>query len=102
MYDPSKINVTELDASKYKLVPIPMIDIAVKISGDPIMRNVVAIGATLKVLGIDISAFRSVITGMFLRKGQKVVDDNVKVAESGYNYEGVKTLYNIKGDGKQR
>ncbi len=102
IYDPSKVKVEELDASKYKLIALPMIDMAVKISGDPIMRNVAALGTVLKLVGIDISAFTSTVTGMFLRKGQKIVDDNVKVAEAGYNFAGVTTLYNIKGDGKQR
>ncbi len=102
IYDPSKVNVSELDAAKYKLIALPMIDIAVKISGDPIMRNVAALGAVLKFIGIDIEVFKNIVTGMFLRKGQKMVDDNIKVAEAGYNYPGVSTLYRIKGDGKQR
>ncbi len=102
IYDPSKVNVKDLEGMNVRPVPIPILDIAVRISGDPIMRNVAAIGATLKFVGIDINAFRDVVTSMFLRKGQKVVDNNVAIATEAYNYQGVSTLFNMKGDGKQR
>ncbi len=102
IYDPSKINVKELEGMNVRPVPIPILDIAVKISGDPIMRNVAAIGAVLKFVGIDIKAFNDVVTSRFLRKGQKIVDNNMAIATEAYNYQGVSTLYNVKGDGKQR
>ncbi|MCL4365170.1 MAG: 2-oxoacid:acceptor oxidoreductase subunit alpha [Candidatus Marsarchaeota archaeon] len=102
IYDPSKVKVDSLDSSRFVFVPIPLLDIAIAASGDPIMRNVVAIGAALKFVGIDIDAFNEVIRGMFGRKGEAVVNNNIKAAAEGYNYNGVKTAYNIKGDGKQR
>jgi 2-oxoglutarate ferredoxin oxidoreductase subunit alpha len=102
IYDPSKINVKELEGMNVRPVPIPILDIAVKISGDPIMRNVAAIGAVLKFVGINIKAFNDVVTSRFLRKGQKIVDNNMAIATEAYNYQGVSTLYNVKGDGKQR
>jgi len=102
IYDPSKVKVDTLDASKYRLVPIPLIDIALSASGDPIMRNTVALGAVLKFVGIDISNFSDVLKAQFGRKGDEVVSQNVKAASGGYNYQGVETLYSLKGDGKQR
>ncbi len=102
IYDPSKVKVNSLDATKFRLTPIPLLDIAIATSGDPIMRNVVAIGASLKFVGIDIKAFNEVIKGMFGRKGEAVVNNNIKAAAEGYNYKGVETAYDIKGDGKQR
>lgn len=102
IYDPTKVNVLELDASRLRLIGIPILDIAVQTSGDPIMRNTVALGAVLKLLGIEISVFNDVIRGMFRRKGEKVVLDNIKVATSGYNFDGVNTLYRVSSDGKSR
>lgn len=102
IYDPSKIKVDELDASKYRLVPIPLLDIAIAASGDPIMRNTVALGAALKFVGIDIAAFNDVLKAQFGRKGDLVVNQNIKAVTGGYNYQGVETLYQLKGDGKHR
>ncbi len=102
IYDPSKVKADELDASKYRLVPIPLLDIAIKASGDPIMRNTVAVGAALKFVGIDIGVLSSVLKSQFGRKGDEVVSQNIKAASDGYNYQGVQTLYTLKGDGKHR
>ncbi len=102
IYDPTKVNVQGLDASKCKLLPIPILDIAVKESGDPIMRNTVAMGAVIKLLGINMSVFEEVIRRMFGRKGENVVKSNVNVASVGYSYEGVSTIYSLKSDGKKR
>ncbi len=102
IYDPSKIKVEELDGKGYRLVPIPLLDIAIAASGDPIMRNTVALGAVLKLIGINIEAFREVIKGQFGRKGDVVVEQNMKAVSGGYDHQGVQTLYSIEGDGKKR
>ncbi len=102
IYDPSKVKADELDASKYRLIPIPLLDIAIKASGDPIMRNTVAVGAALKFVGIDIDVLSSVLKAQFGRKGDEIVNQNIKAAAEGYNYQGVQTLYTLRGDGKHR
>ncbi|MGC8547642.1 MAG: 2-oxoacid:acceptor oxidoreductase subunit alpha [Candidatus Micrarchaeia archaeon] len=101
IYDPSRVKADSLPDA-VKKVPIPILDIAMQQAGDPIMRNVAAIGAVLKIVGIDISKFDDVIKATFGRKGEKVVSDNVKVASAGYNYQGVENLFSIGSDGKQR
>ncbi len=102
IYDPSKVNTDEIEGKGFRLVKIPLLDIAIKVSGDPIMRNVAAIGATLKFVGIDLEVFKGVVKDMWLRKGEKVVKDNIDIATTAYNYEGVSTVFGINGDGKQR
>ena len=102
IYDPTKIKVDSLDASKYRLAPVPMLDIAMQVSGDPIMRNTVAIGAALRLLGIEMKVFEEVIKSMFSRKGEKVVNSNVMAAAQGYGIEGLGTIHQIKGDGRSR
>ena len=102
IYDPSKVNVDSIKNQGYRLIGIPLLDTAVKISGDPIMRNVVAIGAILRIIGVNIEAFDEVAKSMFLRKGEAIVSNNVNAARTGYNYEGVETFHPIRGDGKTR
>lgn len=102
IYDPTKIKVDSLDPSKCKLVAVPMLDIAIQVSGDPIMRNTVAIGAALKLLGIDMKVFEEVIKSMFSRKGEKIVNNNIQAASKGYNLEGLQAIHNLKNDGKTR
>ena len=102
IFDPSKVNASEIDGKGFKLVQIPLLDIAIKVSGDPIMRNVAAIGAALRFVGIDFEIFKTVVRDMWLRKGEKVVDNNINIAMQAYSYQGVSTLFDIKGDGKQR
>ncbi len=102
IYDPTKVNVQDLDTTKVRTLPIPLLDIAMQTSGDPIMRNTVAIGAVIKILGIGMPVFENVIRGMFGRKGEGVVKSNIDVASKGYSYTGVSTLYSIKSDGKSR
>ena len=102
IYDPSKVNLDSIDLKKYKALPIPLLDIALKTGGDAIMRNVVAIGAVLGLVGIDIRAMDGVLNGMFSRKGQQAVDGNAKSAAAGYGYDGVKPVCSLKGDGRTR
>lgn len=102
IYDPTKVKVETLDAARYKLIPVPMLDIAIQVSGDPIMRNTVAIGTVLKLLGIEMAVFEDVIKGMFSRKGEKIVNSNIQAASKGYNIEGVQAIHAIKSDGKSR
>jgi 2-oxoglutarate/2-oxoacid ferredoxin oxidoreductase subunit alpha len=102
IYDSAKCNVKELEGHSYKLLGIPLMEIVLAANGDAIMRNMVSIGAVLKVVGIDISLFDAVINKMFLRKGIDVVNKNIKVATDGYSYKGVENVYSIKGDGKPR
>jgi 2-oxoglutarate/2-oxoacid ferredoxin oxidoreductase subunit alpha len=102
IYDPTRVSLDSADLKSYKALPIPLLDIALKTGGDAIMRNVVAIGAVLGLLGIDIRALDEVLRDMFLRKGQQAVDGNAKSASAGYAYEGVKPICSLKGDGRTR
>jgi 2-oxoglutarate ferredoxin oxidoreductase subunit alpha len=102
IYDPSKVSLEGVDTARYRTLPIPLLEIAMKTGGNAIMRNVVAIGAVLGLVGIDIKAMDEVLDDMFSKKGQDAVDGNVKAASAGYGYEGVKPVCSLKGDGKSR
>jgi len=96
IYDSSKCSVDELKGGQYRLIDIPMLQIAVSSGGDPIMRNMVSIGVILKIVGIDISILEKSIRKMFSSKGDVVVNSNIKAATEGYNYKGVEKVYEIE------
>ena len=48
------------------------------------MKNMVAIGATCAVMKLDTTPFETLITNMFTKKGQKVVEMNIEALHQGY------------------
>jgi len=95
---------TKLDRSKFKpmieLCPIPLDTIAEKEGGNKIMRNTVAIGASLALLDSDFTLLREVINSAFLSKkdGQKIAETNIKAAQAGYDYikKNFREVFNYK------
>ncbi len=49
-------------------------------------QNTVALGAMMHLLGLDFSILESSITQQFARKGEDVVNENVRVALAGYTH----------------
>jgi 2-oxoglutarate ferredoxin oxidoreductase subunit alpha len=70
----------ELDAT---LVTLPMTAIAREI-GNPLVRNMVAVGATSALLNLPLEAFRDYVSEKFQRKGASVVAQNVAALKAGY------------------
>lgn len=68
------------------LLPVPLTELIGQFGGSPIMRNTVAIGATLALLGTDFQPLSDMLTDQFKKKGQAVIDQNVAVAKAGYDY----------------
>ncbi len=92
LFDPKDYEWKQAEFTKeVKLVPVPLADIVREQKGDPVMRNTVALGATVALLGADFSAIDSVIHDQFKRKGQEVIDNNIAIAKAGYDF--VKTNF---------
>ncbi|MDD5337225.1 MAG: 2-oxoacid:acceptor oxidoreductase subunit alpha [Candidatus ainarchaeum sp.] len=93
IYDSSatKIEPGEFGADK-ALLDVPLLRLATDNGGDVIMRNTVALGASIAFMGYDISLLEQVLAETFARKGQQVVDQNVKIARAGHDY----MLHNYK------
>ena len=89
------------------LYAVPFTDIATSL-GNSLMKNMVAIGATSAVLGLDPAVFESVVADTFGRKGAQVVEKNMEAIRAGAEY--MKELLGgraepmklAKADGKQR
>ncbi|WP_075980853.1 2-oxoacid:acceptor oxidoreductase subunit alpha [Bacillus massilinigeriensis] len=101
-FDPKKPEDTK--ASMYA---VPFSEIATEL-GTSLMKNMVAIGATSAILDLDISVFEEVIQEIYGKKGQQVVDKNMKAVESGYNFMKEKLgatnppMHLDKADGQKR
>ena len=72
-------------AAGVQLCPIPVSKLA-DISRNKIAQNTLAIGAALSMTGIGFQALESVLTEQFRKKEQAVIDENVGLARTGYDY----------------
>lgn len=87
LFDPTDCQVSEADfPKKVRLYPIPLFQLAKERGGDILMRNTIAIGASLAVLDFDLHLFHDVLTNQFKRKGEAVVEQNKALASAGYEY----------------
>ena len=76
-------NVRRSDVHWYE---IPLAQIAKQDLGLELVRNTVALGALAKLIGMDPEVVRADVAGVYQRKGEKVVDLNVRAIEAGEAY----------------
>jgi len=68
------------------LFPVPFLKIVKEHGGIDIMRNTVALGASLALFKYPFEHLEGLIVKQFEKKGEKVVSLNVKMAKIGYDY----------------
>jgi 2-oxoglutarate ferredoxin oxidoreductase subunit alpha len=83
IYDSSAIKQKH---DKAHFLDIPFINLAVEHGGNKIMANTVATGAVLGMLGMDIDMLISMIRDAFRKKGEEVINANIKAAMAGYDF----------------
>ena len=71
------------DIEMPSLIKIPFLKTARAIGG-PIFANIIAAGALSRILNIDREIFDECITAMFRRKGEKILEGDLKAGEEGY------------------
>jgi 2-oxoglutarate ferredoxin oxidoreductase subunit alpha len=76
------VKPVDTDASLYV---VPFTEIATEL-GTSLMKNMVAIGATCAILGMEISVFSEVVDEIFGRKGEEIVKKNMNAIGAGYEY----------------
>lgn len=80
----------EVDVSKYssklQFIHVPLKRTAMSVGAGMLMRNTVALGATLAVLGLPLSYLTDILTAQFGKKGEAVVLQNVNAAKAGFDY----------------
>ncbi|GCD83271.1 2-oxoglutarate ferredoxin oxidoreductase subunit alpha [Parageobacillus thermoglucosidasius] len=103
----AKFHPTIPEGRNVTLYSVPFTEIATNL-GTSLMKNMVAVGASSAVLGIDISAYQEVVQEIFGRKGQQVVEKNMEAIRAGAQYmkeqlgDRVQTMKLAKADGKKR
>lgn len=86
VYDPKDGEYKLEDFPKpVKLIRVPFRDLVAKGMGDPVMRNTVALGASVALLGTPFEALSAVITDQFKKKGEEVIKLNVDIARLGFD-----------------
>ncbi len=71
------------EGSQLALVTIPMAQIARQI-GNPLTRNMVAVGASAALLHLPMAAFSAYVSEKFARKGDETVAQNLEALGQGY------------------
>jgi 2-oxoglutarate ferredoxin oxidoreductase subunit alpha len=103
----TKFNPSIPNDSSVTLFAVPFTDLATEV-GALVMKNMVAVGASSALLGLDNSIFKEVITEIFSKKGQNIIDKNMQAIQAGYDFveEKLKDVSNIKrlepADGNNR
>ncbi|MGL4523403.1 MAG: 2-oxoacid:acceptor oxidoreductase subunit alpha, partial [Bacilli bacterium] len=78
----AKFNPTIPEQTDVALYAIAFTDIATEL-GTSLMKNMVAVGASSQLLGLDISIFREVVQEIFSRKGDQIVEKNMQAIAKG-------------------
>lgn len=75
----------------FKKIAVPLKKTLLDLKGQMVMKNMIALSASLAVVSADLLLLTDMIEKEFARKGEEVVSFNKKFAEIGYNH--VKTNY---------
>lgn len=87
IYDSKNADLSGIEIRKdIRMYDVPLLEIAEKAGGDMLMRNTVAMGATLALIGYPFEKLEAIIRETFERKGEEIVRINVGAAKGGYDY----------------
>jgi len=75
-----------------KFLDVPLFELAQTHGGSKIMANTVAVGAVIGMLGINSDIMYDLIQKTFAKKGEEIINANVRAAKAGYEYAKEKCL----------
>ncbi|MFZ2411486.1 MAG: 2-oxoacid:acceptor oxidoreductase family protein, partial [Candidatus Methanoperedens sp.] len=67
-----------------RLYPVPFVNIIKEIGAQAIMKNNVALGASIALIDYDFEILSGVIRDTFKRKGDKIINENTSAARAGF------------------
>ncbi len=82
----------KIDFSKYpsikpeQIMAVPMVQISREQTGKSLASNMVALAISCHVFGLDQTVLHDVIRSFFGRKGDEVVDENIRAATAGFAF----------------
>ncbi|MDP2691296.1 MAG: 2-oxoacid:acceptor oxidoreductase subunit alpha [bacterium] len=80
-----KLNNEQKTRNDISYLPLPLLEIALEVSGNPIMLNTVGLAASFAMMGADIKVYHEVLKDQFANKGELIVKENQDTAQAGYN-----------------
>ena len=88
LYDSDYVNDISVFSKHTGICPIamPLLSMVKEIDGSLIMRNTVALGAVVKLLGVSFEDLQKVIDDGFEDKNEKVLQLNSKACKAGFDY----------------
>ena len=82
IYDPEEFNIE----GQYKKIAVPFKKILAELNGKEVMKNTIALGASLAIVGGELNMLLQIISEQFSKKGESVIDFNKKFAEKGFTH----------------
>ncbi|WP_145468477.1 2-oxoacid:acceptor oxidoreductase subunit alpha [Staphylococcus pettenkoferi] len=79
----SKAKPDKPEDCRAQMIDLPFTKTAKEL-GTTLMKNMVAVGATCALMDLETETFESLITAMFEKKGDKVVEMNIQALHEGY------------------
>lgn len=67
-------------------LPLPLSKMAKEMKAPDLMRNTIALGAFLALIDYNPDGMKEILRGIFARKGEAVVNQNIAALESGFNF----------------
>lgn len=88
VYDDKIVDVTDFKKERKDInyVMVPFSRIISELEVPEIMKNNISLGASTALLNYDIEILKDTIRDVFSRKGEEIVNLNIKSAELGYKY----------------
>lgn len=87
IYDKDEFEITE----DIKKIVVPFKKTLSELKGQPVMKNTIALGASIAILGGDIDQLINIISEQFAKKGEEVINFNKQFVQAGF--ETVKKNY---------
>jgi 2-oxoglutarate ferredoxin oxidoreductase subunit alpha len=85
LYNAAKLKPAYEPPRGVQLCPLPVPELTSAYAELPVMQNTVAVGAAIRLMGLDFAGLESVLESTFAKKPQ-VVKVNVEAAKAGYDY----------------
>lgn len=86
IYDSSEVIDKKEFREDIRLYPVPFSSIIKESGAQAIMKNNLALGASIALIDYDFEILAGVIKDTFKRKGEKIISDNISAAKAGYDY----------------
>ncbi|HLC86056.1 MAG TPA: 2-oxoacid:acceptor oxidoreductase subunit alpha [Candidatus Nanoarchaeia archaeon] len=85
IYDNEETKLDDL-VNGVRLFGVPLMKISREIAGERLLRNTVALGASVALFKMDIDLLNEIIKETYSKKGENVLKMNIEAAKRGYEY----------------